>query len=84
LHHLTREYLRKSLQRQKELLNSDGILFHSFWKGNKSEEIEGLLFTYYEMEYLKEIVESDFDVLAMETYTEMEKDDSIYAVLRIR
>jgi len=82
LHHLTKKNLAKSLQRQKEILNPNGIVFHSFWQGNKTEEIEGLLFTYYEMDDLKKISESDYDVLSMETYTEMEKDDSIYAILR--
>ncbi len=84
LHHLAKENLTKSFQRQKELLNPHGIVFHSFWKGNKVEEMEGLLFTYYEKEDLKKIVESHFEVLALETYREMEKDDSIYVVLRTR
>ena len=82
LHHLTKEDLTKSLQRQKEMLNPHGIVFHSFWKGNKVEEMEGLLFTYYEKEDLKKLVESNFEILALETYTEMEKDDSIYVILR--
>ena len=84
LHHLTKDDLTKSLQRQKEMLNPNGILFHSFWKGNKVEEMEGLLFTYYETEDLKKMAESDFEILALETYTEMEKYDSIYMVLRTR
>ena len=84
LHHLTKENLKKSFQRQKEMLNQDGILFHSFWKGNKVEEMEGLLFTYYEMKDLKKITESNFDMLAMETYTEMEKNDSVYVVLKTK
>ena len=84
LHHLTKEDLTKSFQRQKEILNPHGILFHSFWKGNKVEEMEGLLFTYYEKENLKKIVESHFEILTLETYTEMEKDDSIYVILRTR
>ena len=84
LHHLTKEDLAKSLQKQKEMLNPNGIAFHSFWKGNKVEEMEGLLFTYYGTEDLKKMVESNFDVLAMETYTEMERDDSIYVVLKSR
>lgn len=66
------------------MLNPNGIAFHSFWKGNKVEEIEGLLFTYYETGDLKKRVESNFDMLAMETYTEMERDDSIYVVLKSR
>ena len=84
LHHLTKEGLVKSLQRQKNLLNPNGILFHSFWKGSRTENIEGLLFTYYETSDLKKIMESDFEILSMETYTEMEKDDSICAILRYK
>ena len=84
LHHLTKDNLKKSLQRQKEILNSNGVAFHSFWKGSKIENIEGLLFTYYETEDLKKITEFGFEILALETYAEMEKDDSIYVVLRNR
>ena len=82
LHHLTKEDLVKSLQRQKEILNPNGIVFHSFWKGNKTENMEGLIFTYYEMDDLKKITENDFEILSIETYTEMEKFDSIYVILR--
>ena len=84
LHHLTQEDMAKSFQRQKDVLNPNGIVFHSFWKGNKVEEMEGMLFTYYEMADLKKMTESNFDVLDMETYTEIEKDYSIYAVLKTR
>jgi len=73
LHHLTKEDLAKSFQRQKEILNPNGIAFHSFWKGNKVEKMEGLLFTYYEIEDLKKITESNFEILALETYTEIKK-----------
>ena len=82
LHHLTHEDLAKSLQRQKEILSPNGIAFHSFWKGNKVEQMEELLFTYYEIEKLKEIAEHDFEILAAETYTEIEDRDSIYVVLK--
>jgi trans-aconitate methyltransferase len=84
LHHLTKEDLAKSLQRQKDVLNSNGIVFHSFWKGNKVENMDGLLFTYYEIEDLKKMIKSDFEILALETYTEMDKDDSIYVVFRTK
>ncbi|WP_316504790.1 class I SAM-dependent methyltransferase [Nitrosopumilus sp.] len=84
LHHLTKEELKKSLSRQKEILNQNGILFHSFWKGTKTENFEGLLFQYYEMKELEGIVKNDYDVLELKTYTEMEKDDSIYVVLKKR
>jgi len=82
LHHLTTDDMKTSLKKQKEILNPNGILFHSFWRGNKTETMEGLLFVYYELEILKSIFESDFKILELKIYTEDQKDDSIYAVLR--
>jgi len=82
LHHVTREDLKKSFQRQKEILNSNGIAFHSFWRGDKDENYDGLLFTKYQIDGLKEIIGDNFNILSMNIYTEMEKNDSIYVVLR--
>ena len=48
------------------------------------EKMKDLLFTYYEIEDLRKMAESDFEILVIKTYTEMEKDDSIYTVLRKR
>ena len=84
LHHLTKDDLRKSLSRQKEILNWNGILFHSFWKGDKTENFEELFFQYYEMKELEDMVKDYYDILELKTYMEMEKDDSIYAVLKKR
>ena len=61
LQHLTKEDLKKSLQRQKEVLNPNGIAFHAVWKGDK--------------------IGDDFDILDIQTFTEIEKDDSIYFIL---
>jgi SAM-dependent methyltransferase len=82
LHHLTTDDMKISLKKQNKILNPNGILFHSFWKGNKTETFDGLLFVYYEIKTLRKLFESEFKVLTLETYTEMEKDDSIFAVLR--
>jgi SAM-dependent methyltransferase len=81
LQHLTRNELKKSLQRQKEILNPNGIAFHALWRGDKIEEKKGLLFTYYQIDGLKKIIGDDFDILDIQTFTEMEKDDSIYFIL---
>jgi len=40
-----------------------------------------LLFTYYQIEGLKKIIGDDFDILDIQTFTETEKDDSIYFIL---
>lgn len=82
LQHLTKWDLKKSIKRQKEILNPNGIPFHSFWKGNKTEYKRGLRFVYYEIEQLKKIIGNNFDILEIKTFTEMEKNDSIYVVLK--
>ena len=82
LHHLTTDDLKKSLKNQKKILNPNGILFHSFWRGNKTENMEGLLFVYSELNSLRELFETDYEVLELKIYAENQKDDSIYAILR--
>ncbi len=82
LHHITREDLKKSLRRQKEILSPNGVAFHSFWRGDREENFDGLLFTKYQKDGLKEVIGDILDIFEIETYTEMEKDDSIYVVLK--
>ncbi len=82
LQHLTKWDLKKSIKRQKEILNPNGIAFHSFWKGNKTEYKRGLRFVYYEIEQLKKIIGNHFDIVEIKKFTEMEKNDSIYVILK--
>ena len=82
LHHLTRDDLKTSLHKQAEVLNDNGILFHSFWYGDKQEEMDGLLFTYYTKETLKQTIGEQYRILEMRQYTEMEDSDSLYLVLQ--
>lgn len=82
LYHLTKKELRKSLNRQWELLNEEGILFHSFWKGDKIENQNGLNFVYYTEEKLKNMIGDNFEIVDIESYKEMEDDDSLYIILK--
>lgn len=82
LYHLTEKELVESLNKQRELLNENGLLFHSFWKGNKKEKQHGLTFVYYTEEKLRSMVDDIYEILEIETYKEMEKDDSLYIILR--
>jgi SAM-dependent methyltransferase len=82
LMHLSREEMETSLSRQKDLLNEGGILFHSFWKGDKVEVHKGLRFVYYLEPHLEEMFGVDFEVVAMDTYKDLDDDDSIYLVAR--
>lgn len=82
LQHLTKSEFKQSLKKQKELLNPNGILFHSLWQGDKEEFYGGLLFVYYTKENLSNIVNNDFDIIEITLYTEMEEDDSLYMILK--
>ncbi|GAA0182146.1 hypothetical protein SH2C18_45740 [Clostridium sediminicola] len=82
LQHLTREEFKISLNKQKEVLNKNGILFHSLWYGDTVETYNDLRFTYYTENSLKQIIGESFEILEMNLYTEMEVDDSLYIVLK--
>ncbi len=82
--HLTKEECKSSLKQQKKILNSKGLLFHTFWYGTKTEKHHDLLFTYYTDDELKSMVEEDYNILKIERYTEDEKNDSIITILQIK
>ena len=84
LHHLSREDLQKSFSRQHCVLNSGGIIMHSFWHGDKEEFIEDLRFVYYKEEAILKMVEGDFEVLKISKYSEFEQDDSFFVILKKR
>ena len=80
LHHLTREDLLKSFDRQLALLNDGGVLFHSFWLGDEEGEFLGLQFIKYQIDHLIEITKPNYDLIDSGMYAEMNKDDSFYLI----
>jgi cyclopropane fatty-acyl-phospholipid synthase-like methyltransferase len=82
LQHLTKADLERSFLRQGDLLNEGGLLFHSFWWGEKEEVMQGLRFVYYTYDTIKPIVGDSYEWLERGRYKEMKKNDSFYLVLR--
>ena len=82
LHHLTKEQLEKSIANQAKVLNRGGILFHTFWYGDKEEEHSGLRFIYYTEDKFSELVGIEFEIVKSVKYAEFEEEDSVYFVLR--
>jgi len=82
LMHLTREDLKKSIKRQAEILESRGIICHSFWFGDTEENYDGLLFVNYTTEQLQDLFQEFFDVIKIEMYQEMDPDDSLYIIAK--
>ncbi len=80
LHHLNDKELSASIEHQFDILNSEGIICHSFWDGEGSEVFKGLYVQYYNEEALKKYFEKHFNILLLEKYREFEDDDSILLI----
>lgn len=80
LHHLTTAELARSLRKQQEILTGGGMVLHSFWQGEGTEEHHGLKFVYQTEESLRTIFGKTFSQVDIVAYTEMEEDDSLYVL----
>ena len=77
LHHLRDNELADSIKRQYEILNTNGIICHSFWKGEGSETFKGLFVNYHDEITLNEFFKEYFEILSIEYYQEFEDEDSL-------
>lgn len=82
LHHISREDLRKSFQRQSEVLNDGGIVLHTFWRGSGTEMMGDLRFVYYVEDDIQGLAEEAYKILALDVYSEMADDDSLLLIAR--
>lgn len=82
LHHLRKHELEASLRAQARVLNPNGILLHSFWYGDKEEQMHGMHFTYYTEASLQALVGEAFEVIDVGRYAEMGEGDSLYMILK--
>ena len=77
LHHLKNDELMDSVKRQNEILNSNGIVCHSFWKGEGSEIFKGLFVNYHSKTTLTKAYQKYFEILSIEDYNEFDENDSL-------
>lgn len=82
LHHLSKEELNESLQKQAKLLNPGGLVMHSFWEGDREDTLSGLRFVYYRLEHLRDIFSRYFDIIGIEAYEEELPGDSLWVLGR--
>ena len=82
LHHLKDDELVVSVKRQSEILLPNGIICHSFWRGNGSEIFKGLFVNYHQGKTLREVFSTYFEVLSVQSYQEFDKDDSLLLLAR--
>ncbi|MEO1259556.1 MAG: class I SAM-dependent methyltransferase [Bacteroidota bacterium] len=82
LHHLNDMELKDSIKRQYEVLNNNGIICHSFWKGEGTEVFKGLFVNYHTEHALVSFFEEYFEILLLERYAEFEDGDSVLLIGR--
>ena len=80
LQHLTNEEMEKSILRQVDILNPNGIICHSFWNGEGDEIFKGLLVNYQTDESLRNLFKDYFELLILEEYNEFEDRDSLILI----
>jgi trans-aconitate methyltransferase len=80
--HFTKAECIESVKKQKEILNPNGFLFHTFWNSNKTEEFDGLFFQYYTEDELKNIFIHNFNIIELKRYSEIEVEDSILIIVQ--
>lgn len=80
LHHLSRSDLEESITSQTKVLNPGGLIMHTFWKGDKEENLHGMRFVYYTEDKLKSLFQKLFKIIELTSYKEMEEDDSIRVI----
>jgi len=78
LHHLSIEDLEKSLIRQQQVIEPNGLFAHTFWLGDKEFTMEGMFFKFYNREELLNLIGKYFTIVELYDYVEFEEDDSIF------
>lgn len=80
LHHLKDHELKESIKRQHDILNPNGIICHSFWKGEGSEVFKGLFVNYHTEQALRDFFDPYFEMIMIEHYAEFEESDSLLLI----
>jgi hypothetical protein len=80
MHHLNDNELADSIKRQSEILKTNGIICHSFWKGAGSEIFKGLYVNYHNEKKLKDFFKDYFEIISIVNYQEFEVGDSLFVI----
>lgn len=82
LHHLKDSELSESVKRQHEIVLPDGIICHSFWKGEGSEVFKGLFVNYHNEASIRAAFGEYFEVLTLVEYAEFDEGDSLLLIAK--
>lgn len=82
LHHLSNEELQESISNQICILKPEGIICHSFWKGNGTENFKGMFVNNHTKLSLSTLFSDRFNIIHLSSYEEFEEDDSLLLIAR--
>jgi cyclopropane fatty-acyl-phospholipid synthase-like methyltransferase len=82
MHHLKDDELIVSVKRQSEILKANGIICHSFWKGEGSEIFKGLFVNYHNVNTITKAYRNYFEIISIEDYKEFDDNDSLLLLAR--
>lgn len=82
MHHLKDDELKNSIKRQSEILDANGIICHSFWKGEGFEVFKGLFVNYHDQISLKKYFDEFFEIQLIEDYQEFDENDSVLLIAK--
>ena len=77
MQHLNNSEISESIRSQHRITAANGIVCHSFWKGEGSEIFKGLYVQYHTKKSILKYFEKYFKVLLIEEYDEFDKGDSL-------
>lgn len=84
LSHFPFEELSHIFQSICSILESGGLMVHSFWKGDRVEIFDGLPFYYYQPKDIDEFLCDKMELIDSVTYGEMDSEDSFVGVFKLR
>ena len=80
LHHLKDDELSDSIKKQSDVLIRNGIVCHSFWKGEGYEIFKGMYVNYHTSSTIRKQFEPYFKILLLEEYKEFDHNDSLILI----
>ncbi|MDT8446488.1 MAG: class I SAM-dependent methyltransferase [bacterium] len=80
--HFELDLIKKSLNRQSEILHRGGLIIHCFWIGDSLFEEGDMRAIYHPKDQLIALIEERFTLLEQTIYEEFEPDDSLFVLAK--
>jgi len=80
--HFSPEELPIIFKKMVEHMNPNGLVLHSFWKGDGEERMDGFVSYYYTKKLIRSLMDPYFKILEIDDYKEEKEGDSFFVLGR--